>query len=424
MTRINWLRAGAVSAMLVSAFAQNAGAQVICSVTVTGLNDPAIDAGAVQSAVNLAGVGDHTVCLQGTFDFGTPPPGSINSVTIITGPLVTGLHIVGLNDANGKKATIRNGVQSLTKQGAQPPVFSIENLRFEQPQFSAISILGAAPTGSIKISGVNIVGVRTFLFPAFNARFREGISVSSGITAVGGDIEISNNVIDGGAYTADDTTLGVSGGIVLTGALPPPQQGVNRPFTARVRISDNKIVNWSGSGILAAGVSELTIEKNVIQPGAFANTIAPGCTAANGGGAGNGISLQSVHDGTVRDNVITLVPALTGAGIAPTCTAGLIVVGPTNVAPGMTDGTVLYRNRIRGSGTYAIVVGVTPAALPPGPTVSVETDNLFALNALGNFTPQNASLFIGPGAVDNAFVGNFPSIEGNVDGNTVISRLR
>jgi hypothetical protein len=88
----------------------------------------------------------------------------------------------------------------------------------------------------------------------------------------------------------------------------------------------------------------------------------------------------------------------------------------------MTDGTVLYRNRIRGSGTYAIVVGAT-ATLPPGPTASVETDNLFALNALGNFTPQNASLFIGAGAVDNAFVGNFPSIEGNGDGNTVISRL-
>jgi hypothetical protein len=423
MTRIHWLRTGVASAVLAAAFAQGAGAQVICTVTVTGQNDPAIDAGAVQSAVNLASIGDNTVCLQGIFDFGAPLPPSINSVTVITGPLVTGLHIVGLNDANGKKATIRNGVQSLTKQGAQPPVFSIENLRFEQPQFSAISILGAAPTGSIKISGVTIVGVRTFLFPAFNARFREGIAVSSGITAVGGDIEISNNVIDGGVYTVDDTTLGVSGGIVLTGALPPPQPA-NRPFTARVRISDNKIVNWSGSGILAAGVSELTIEKNAIQPGAFANTIAPGCTAANGGGAANGISLQSVHDGTVRDNVITLVPALTGAGVAPPCTAGLILVGPTNVAPGMADGTILYRNRIRGSGTYAIVVGVTPAALPPGPTISVETDNLFALNALGNFTPQNASLFIGPGAVDNAFVGNFPSIEGNVDGNTVISRLR
>jgi hypothetical protein len=376
----------------------------------------------VQSAVQSISIGDNTVCLQGTFDFGVPPPGSINSVTIITGPLVTGIHIVGLNDVNGKKATIRNGIQALTKQGAQPPVFSIENLRFEQPQFSAISILGAAPTGSIKISGVSIVGVRTFLFPAFNGRFREGIAVSSGITAVGGDIEISNNVIDGGTYTADDTALGVSGGIVLTGALPPPQPA-NRPFTARVRISDNKIVNWSGSGILAAGVSELTIENNVIQPGAFANTIPPGCTAANGGGAANGISLQSVHDGTIRDNVITLVPAVTGAGDTPACTAGLILVGPTNVAPGMTDGTVVYRNRIRGSGTYAIVVGTT-TLLGPGPTSSVETDNLFALNGLGNFTPQSFSLFIGPGAIDNAFVGNFPSIDGNVDGNTVISRLR
>jgi hypothetical protein len=419
--KIQWLSAGVMSAVLTIAVAQSVDAQVTCTVTVTGQNSPAVDAAAVQSATNQAFVGDLTVCLEGTFDFAPPVPPSQFSVAIVASPLTTSLRIVGLNNANGRKATIRNGRQALTKLGAGPPIFSIENLRFEQPEFSAISILAAAPASSIKVSNLHIAGVRTFLFPAFNVRFREGIVVNSSLGPIDGDIEISNNVIDGGAYSADDTTLAVSAGVVITGALPPPTPA--NPFMARVQISDNKLVNWSGSGVLAAGVSELTVERNVIQPGAFANTIPPGCTAANGLGSGNGISLQSIRDGTVRDNVITLVPALTGAGATPPCTAGLILVGATNVAPGQADGTVVYRNRIRGSGTYAIVVGVTPAALPPGPIASVETDNLFALNALGNFAPQGASLFIGAGAVDNAFVGNFPSLAGNVAGNTVISRL-
>jgi hypothetical protein len=292
MLRINWLRVGVVGATFAAAFAQSAGAQVVCTVTVTGQNDPAVDAAAVQAATNQAFVGDLTVCLEGTFDFGTPVSPSVNSVSISVSPLTTALHVVGLNDLQGKKATIRNGRQALSKFGAAPLIFSIENLRFQQPEFSAISLLGAGPESSIKISGVNIVGVRTFLFPAFNARFREGIVMSSGVGPVGGDIEISNNVIDGGTYTADDTTLAVASGVVLTGALPIPGPPPNQPFTARVRISDNKIVNWSGSGILAAGVDELTIERNVIQPGAFANTLPPGCTAANGVGSGNGISLQ------------------------------------------------------------------------------------------------------------------------------------
>ena len=419
MIKIDWLKVGAASAVLAAAFAQSAGAQVTCTVTVTGQNDPAVDASAVQSATNQAFVGDLTVCLQGTFDFGAPVPPAVISVAISASPFTTALHVVGLNDTQGKKATIRNGVQALAKQGAQPPIFSIENLRFEQPQFSAVSILGAGPASNIKLSNLNIAGVRTFFFPAFNGRFREGIVVTTGVGPVGGDIEISNNVIDGGTYAADDTSVG---GIVLTGALPQPPFPPNQPFTARVRISDNKLVNWSSSGILAAGISELTIERNVIQPGAFANTIGAGCTGANGVAAASGISLQSVRDATIRDNTITLVPALTGAGTPAPCTAGIILTGPTNVAPGIADGNIVYRNRVKGSGTYGIVVGVT-TSLPPGPTTSVETDNLFALNRLGNFAPLGASLFIGPGANGNAFVGNFPSLSGNVAGNDVITRL-
>jgi hypothetical protein len=420
VTSFKWLKAGTLGTLFATVFAQHLSAQT-CTVTLTGQNDPAVDAAAVQSAVTQPFPGDLTVCLAGTFDFGTPPTGNI-SVSIVTSPMTTGLHIVGLDDAQGRKAKIRNGVQALAKFSPNPASFSIENLRFEQPQFSAISILGASPVSSIKISGVSIVGVRSFLFPAFNARFREGIVVSSGPGAIGGDIEISNSTIDGGTYTADDSTLAASGGIVLTGALPPGPPP-NQPFTARVRIADNKIQNWSGSGIVAAGVSELTVERNIIQPGAFANALPPGCTASNGMGAANGISLQSVRDATVRDNTITLVPSLTGAGLVPPCTAGLIVVGATNVAPGSADGNIVFRNRIRGTGTYGIVVGVTPGALSPSPVASVETDNLFALNRLGNFAAQGASLFIGPGANGNAFVGNFPSLAGNVAGNDVITRL-
>jgi hypothetical protein len=419
MIGIQWLKVGAAGAVLAAAFTHSAGAQVTCTVTVTGQNDPTVDAAAVQSATNQAFAGDLTVCLQGTFDFGAPVPPSVTSVTIFASPVTTAIHVVGLNDVHGKKATIRNGVQALAKQGAQPAVFSIENLRFEQPQFSAVSILGAGPASSIKLSDLNIVGVRTFFFAAFNARFREGIVVTTSVSPVGGDIEISNNVIDGGAYAPDDTSVG---GIVLTGALPQPGFPANQPFTARVRISDNKLVNWSSSGILAAGISELTIERNVIQPGAFANAITAGCTGVNGVAAASGISLQSVRDATIRDNVITLVPALTGADTPPPCTAGIILTGPTNVAPGIADGNIVYRNRVKGSGTYGIVVGVT-TSLPPGPPTSVENDNLFALNRLGNFAPLGASLFIGPGANGNAFVGNFPSLSGNVAGNDVISRL-
>jgi hypothetical protein len=412
---IDWLKKGAVGAVFATAFAHSAGAQVTCTMTVTGQNDPAVDVAAVQAAVNYPAYGDTVVCLQGIFDFGTPPPGTTNSVTIAQGPSTTSLRIVGLDDSRGRKATIRNGIQALTKVTVAPPFFSIENLRFEGPLFSAVSILGSGPIGTLSLTGLQIVGVKTFFFPAFNLKFREAIAITSVVNPIAGDIDISNNVLDGGTYTADDTVLAVSSGIALTGAVA--NGTTQQPFTARVHIADNKIVNWSGSGILAGGIRETTIERNVIQPGAFANVVPfspPNCASNNGTGSANGISLASVGDATVRDNTITMVPALNGAGAAPPCTAGIIVVGLTVVAPGNANGNLVYRNRIRGSGNYAIIVGQAG---------SIETENLFALNKLGNFAPLNASLLIGPGATDNDFVGNFPTVEGNVAGNVVISRL-
>jgi len=404
----------AAAAVLAAAFAHTAGAQVTCTATVTGQNDPTVDVPAVQSAVSAPAIGETVICLQGIFDFGTPPPGTNNSVTIAQGPSAVSMHIVGLDDSRGKKATIRNGVQALTKVTIAPAFFSIENLRFEGPLFSAVSILGSAPVGTVKLTGLQVIGVKTFFFQAFNLRFREGIAITSALNPVGGDIDISNNVLDGGTYTADDAILAVSSGIALTGAVV---NATNQPFTARVHIADNKIVNWSGSGILAGGIRETTIERNVIQPGAFANMIPfspPSCASNNGTGSVNGISLASVGDATIRDNTITMAPSLNGTGGPPPCTAGVIVVGLPDVAPGNANGNLVYRNRIRGSGNYAFLVGQTG---------SIETENLFALNKLGNFTALSASLFLGTGATDNDFVGNFPTIEGNAAGNVVISKL-
>ena len=112
MNRVRWLRVGA-SAVFAAASAYGAGAQVACTVTVTGQNDPAVDAAAVRDATNQAFVGDLTVCLQGTFDFAPPVPPAQISVIVLASPGTTALHIVGLDNPNGKKATIRNGRQAL-----------------------------------------------------------------------------------------------------------------------------------------------------------------------------------------------------------------------------------------------------------------------------------------------------------------------
>jgi hypothetical protein len=330
---------------------------------------------------------------------------TVISVAIAPNPTVTSLTVVGLNAPNGKKATIRRGAQALALvPAATLPSLTIENLRFEQPAFTAVSVLRA--NGSVRISGIHVAGVLGYFFTPFNAVFREGIAVTS-LGPVTGEVVISDNVIDGGTYSASDTTLAVSGGIVVTGAV---NGNTNQPLLARVRMSDNKIVNWSGSGILAAGLREATVERNRIEPGTFANLTA-GCTSTNNMGAANGMSLANVADSTIRDNVVTLVPALTGSGTAPACTSGIVLAGPD---PGGASGNLFYRNRVRGTGTYGLIVGA--------PSLSAETDNLFALNPLGNFAPQNAALLIGPGANGNDFVGNFSSIAGNAAGNVIISR--
>jgi len=401
--------AAALCVVLVAGLLQNASAHPAapqCTLTATGQNNPAVDVAAVTQAVNSPTLsGDATVCLSGIFDFGPPPTSPpLMSVAINPNPSVTSLRIVGLGDGAGNKATIRRGIQALSlAQTATLPSLVIENLKFEGPAFTAISIFRG--NESVRISNVHVAGVQSYFFAPFNGAFREGIVVTSALGPIDGEVVISDNVIDGGTYGAPDTTLVVSSGILVQGATA---QGAPQNFNARVNVSRNRVLNWSGTGILAIALTEAAIEGNKIDPGAFANLTA-GCTP-NGERAANGITLANTVDSTVKDNVITLVPALTGAGAAPNCTAALILNG---VSGGSDDGNIVFGNRIRGTGNYAIVAGT--------PSGSVETNNLFAFNKTGNFAPLSATLFIGPGATANAFIGSFASIEGNVAGNWVLN---
>src|SRR5262245_46541427 len=164
---------------------------IACDFTVTGRNDPTVDVLALSNAVNGGGLsGEVTVCLSGTFDFGAGPPPA-GQLLIAPAPAVTSLLIAGLADARGRRATIRNGVGPLTVgPAATVPTLSIANLRFENPEFAAISI--ARLDESVSITGVQVAGVRNRVLPA--GSFRIGINVASGFAPIHGDVVIADNV--------------------------------------------------------------------------------------------------------------------------------------------------------------------------------------------------------------------------------------
>jgi hypothetical protein len=439
------LISAAFAGSLAAGFVQNAVAhnRVDCDVMVTGQNDPAVDAAAVSAAVNSPDlVGDVTVCLAGTFDFGPAPPQGVPpiSVAIVGNASMTSLRIVGLNNHFRRPATIRRGIQALTlTPAATLPKLAIENLRFEQPTFSAVSILRS--NEEVRISDLQIAGVETHTITItpppppipnppppqpITLRLRQGIAVTAAAGGnIAGDIVISNNVVNGGTYGLGDSALLVGSGIVLVGPLvtpqPPPLPATT--FSAKVRIANNRILNWAGAGVLATGlIGDATIEENWVEPGAFARLVpGPACTTPNAEGAASGISLGGVVNSTVRDNVIHLVSAFTDTGAPAACTAGLLVRG-VNVSG--ASGNIFFGNRIRGDATYAMVVGLPAPTVPPFPPSSftIEMNNLFAFNWVFGFTGTNATLFIGSGATANAFIGMFPEIEGNTAGNWVLNR--
>jgi hypothetical protein len=372
---------------------------VNCTVTVTGQNDPGVDKHAVWSAVNQTPVaGALTVCLTGIFDFGPGTTLVDAAVGINTGPDITSLRIVGLNARGGQRATIRRGIQPLTLIPTTTLAnLTIENLRFEAPAFSAISIWRSIE--SVRLAHLQVVDPRSF------GVVRSGISIISNSAPVEGDIWILDNDLDGGLFDGNSADLKVSAGVDLAG--PRPALAA-QPLTASVHIIGNRISNWSGSGISGVGVQNVTIEGNAIKTGPFADGSVE-CIRENGMGVSNGIALANARSSRIAANSITLVPTLTATGTPATCTTGIAL---RSNSVGETSGNVVELNRISGTGSYALLLG-TPNSFD-------ETGNLYALNPVNAFAAQGASLYIGPGANGNTLIGPFPSVEGNVAGNQVL----
>jgi hypothetical protein len=394
---------GAVVALVLT-FHAVAQSPVDCQATVIGQNDAAVDAAAVAAAVNSPlATGDVTVCLSGRFDFGLAVPAGNISVPVAPNPTVVALRIVGLDDANGQRATIRNGTQPIGL--VRPvPIFSVHNVRFVNPAYSAITMLTAGAT--VRIAGNHVAGVRSFAPSGQPGLFRNGITVTPVFAPISADVVIEDNVISGGSYTAADASLAVSAGVTLVGALGPSRL----PFTGRVTIKNNRFANWSGVGILAIGLNDATIEGNRIDTGSFANAGA-GCAQPNGNGSASGISVAGLANSLIRDNVVEVVPSLTAVGTVPPCTAGIIATG---VQAADATNNIFYRNRVRGGGTHALVVGATG--------FGAETDNVFAQNGVANFVPTSATLMLGPAATENVLIGDFPSVQGNAAANDIVTR--
>jgi Right handed beta helix region len=401
------LRLGAIGALLTGGLVHTALANSFpnCSVIVDGQNNAGIDPTAVSAAVNQPPAsGDVTVCLRGVFDFGT----TYEAVLINPGPAVTSLRVVGINGPSSGLATIRNGILPfLFAAPATLPSLKIENLRFEQAAFTPVGILVA--NGYVRVAGLQIAGVQTYAVPSLGyVTLREGIVVSA-IGPISGQIDITGNVVDGGNYSASDLSLGASSGIEIIGGVVG---GATQPYSAQVHVWGNQVSNWSGSGISVTGTQNVIIERNSVTTGRVAN-LQSGCMAPNGLGAANGISLAADTNLTVRDNVITLVPARTTSGGVPACTTGITVAGLDGVA---ANGNLVYHNQIRGTANYGLLLGTVGGATDG----STETDDVFALNSLLGFSAQSASLYLGAEANGNVLVGYFASVGGNAAGNVVI----
>jgi Right handed beta helix region len=374
--------------------AAHAARPVYCDVTVIGQEAQALDVPAVRSAINNPLLsGRVTVCLQGTFDFGIGAPP--NSVRIDPSAAVTELNIAGLDDDSGNKAAIRNGLQPLVFVSTSTlPALTIRNLRFERPRASAISIFRGDDL--VEVSDVQIDGVVTqaVVQAGLTFRVREGIVVSSASTEVKGRVVIKDNRVDGGAYGAGDASINVSAGIVLASLSP-----INPfPITADILIHGNILRNWSGSGIDSSGPVNVAIEKNLIQPGPFANLVPnPNVCVANG------ILITNNGRAVVEGNTIEMVTALTATNTTP-CTAGIVLGNNVN-------NEVFKANKVRGTGRYAIVVTGNPA--------NPDHNNLFLGNDLTGFSPTEATVSLGSFATNNTFVGNSGTVVGNTGANTI-----
>lgn len=393
--------------------AEDPGCQVTAFPTGTSLDRTTLDTAINQGGIGLAGT--LVVCLSGEDLGGTPRAfdlGTTDSVVIqptTSAHDIRAIRIVGLDGA-----TIVGGEQPFRFYGdAGLESLKIENIRFVQPNLTAISIWDGNEDGRIEISDLVIEGVRSGdLAPAYPSTWiREGIAILSGLSDVAGEIIIRDNLIDAGPYdpASRDGLLNVSVGVLVSGR--GVLGGLN-DITAEITIEGNTITNWSGFGIQAITANEIKISDNTIIPGNFANSPVfpnlPFCAGATG------LILQNSTDGVISNNRIIKVPALDANGVTPLCSAGIILTTGFFENAVSADNT-FRRNRIEGVGTHAVLL---PNVAQAGDAV---VDNVFTgSNNWSQFSASVATIVLGEGVYDNVIWAGGGTVGGpNVDENII-----
>ena len=375
---------GAMVAMIfmLAAGPARAEASVDCDLTVEGAGQPAIDVPAVKAAVNGPHASTHvTVCLLGTFDFG---PGTTDSfVSISPRGAITSLAIVGLDGA-----TILRGFQPLRHDPASTLLsLTIRDLHFVGPFFTAISIFRGGDR--VEIIGNHVDGVQTarLTFGTTLLTLREGITVTSAIAEIRGQIRIADNVVDGGSY-AGEPTVNVNVGILIAGL---GTGGNAFGITAEVTVARNLVTRWPSAAIGVQGPGNVTLEGNLVEPGALANTVNPATCVATG------IALINHSGATVKNNTIHKDAATRADGSTPVCSPAILLAAAAN-------DNLFVANRITGAGSSAVVMA-QPAAAAGGER------NVFIGNNATGFAASVATIDLGS-RIHNTVVGNAGTVAG------------
>lgn len=405
------MRSAIIFVVLASAFALQPayGSGSRCGIIVIGTDSSPADA----DALNLAVAGPHDashvrICLLGRFRLDSDEYVSFDPAHVdAPDEAVERLEFVGLHGA-----TITGGFQPLRMPPeSELPRLAIRDLRFVEPHATAVSIFRG--NERIEISGLHVEGVTTEYVPELDAYLHEGIALTTPYAEIDGKVVIERNTLDGGTYGNVEDLQTISAGIALYGAF----ESLNPyPMTAAISVSRNVLKNWSGSAIAALDVDGAILWRNSIVSGAFGNLNNNGaCSSAVGIGSAAGISLAGVTNTLVMGNSVRLQTATDGNGDTP-CTVGIILVSDIADVLNIPDstGNLVTNNTIVGHGTYALLVGRQT------PLDGAVEDNFYLANHLSFFAPTGASLIIGPNANGNTFLGHFPTIDGNVAGNTII----
>lgn len=175
------LLVGILLSMLITA-CQPITAPTDGTLLVVGQDDPTLDVGAVQAAVDQGG----TVQLEGIFDFGDDGRVTINNDVVLVG--------MGRVEKQAEGATAGSADLPATKiLGGDIPLFNadkqisvtIQDIWFDGPQSAAIALTAAA--GETKISGNRITNVREGLHPATDRPTAGGIILANQVRYAGGE---------------------------------------------------------------------------------------------------------------------------------------------------------------------------------------------------------------------------------------------